>query len=207
MLLMTSGWPCYHHRLDILSADLQTQISGFLGQVPPCSADSASAKTAWMASQSSWDLPMSSPGCCLSPTFCGVVHKWLDCLVLWTWSAMATVSFLIYILRPSPARPLLHLLVLRSPGLQKAMMKFTSRVCHPMGPMLLWYHVIRTTAFSFSARCFLVFSPLAVPLLAIHLLSRLVALVDALSGLGNFYAPPLLLLLLLLPPPPPVHSG
>jgi hypothetical protein len=60
------------------------------------------------------------------------------------------------------------------------MMKFPCCVFHPA---LLWCCVIVMMKFFFHALCFLVPSPLPVPLFALSLPSRLVAVADALLGM------------------------
>jgi hypothetical protein len=74
------------------------------------------------------------------------------------------------------------------PCLQTVMMKFSFHL------VLLWFRVV-VKRFLFPALCFVAFPPLPIPLVALALSRRLVAVADTLLGIVNI---DLLLLLLLL---------
>jgi hypothetical protein len=106
------------------------------------------------------DSPSEPPGCCADPTFLGVVQ--VPCVsVLWTWSAIRRSPFL------------------RLLGSQADITKFQFCFVHPV---LLWICVIAMMRLLFRILCFLILTPLTVPLLALNLSSRPV--VDMYAPLG-----------------------
>jgi hypothetical protein len=98
--------------------------------------------------------------------------------MLWTWSVVTRFPFLVCMSRP----PSDHLLMLRPPHLQTVMITFTFRA---LQRNLLWFHVIVMMRFLFRILCLLVPPPLPVPLLALALPHRFLAMPDALLCVLN----------------------